>query len=99
MRLIGKDAIINELVQKIILINKIEYFDEDLFKIVNYYFRKKNNVEFEIIEGNRLIEDFEWRNYFVVKWRKMSMHEKVETIDELWFSPSNHSLWQLNETI
>lgn len=60
MRLIGKDAIINrELVQKIILINKIEYFDEDLFKIVNYYFRKKNNVEFEIIEGNRLIEDFE----------------------------------------
>lgn len=64
MRLIEKDAIINrELVQKIILINKIEYFDEDLFKIVNYYllhyFRKKNNVEFEIIEGNRLIEDFE----------------------------------------
>lgn len=60
MRLIGKDAIINrELVQKIILINKIEYFDEDLFKIVNYYFKKKNNLEFEIIEGNRLIEDFE----------------------------------------
>lgn len=60
MRLIEKDAIINrELVQKIILINKIEYFDEDLFKIVNYYFKKKNNLEFEIIEGNRLIEDFE----------------------------------------
>lgn len=85
LRLIEKDAIINgELVQKIILINKIEYFsDENLFVIVNYCFRKKNNVEFEIIERDRLIKNFEWQNYFFIKWRKVSIHEKVETIDEL----------------
>lgn len=101
LRLIEKDAIINgELVQKIILINKIEYFsDENLFVIVNYCFRKKNNVEFEIIERDRLIKNFEWQNYFFIKWRKVSIHEKVETIDELWFSPSNHSLCQLDDTM
>lgn len=61
MRLIEKNTIINrELIQKIILINKIEYFsDKNLFVIVNYCFRKKNNVEFEIIERDRLIKNFE----------------------------------------
>lgn len=99
--MIEKNAIINrELIQKIILINKIEYFsDENLFVIVNYCFRKKNNVEFEIIERDRLIKNFQWQNYFFIKWRKVSIHEKVETIDELWFSPSNHSLCQLDDTI
>ena len=43
-----------------IFLNKIEYFsDENLFVIVNYCFRKKNNVEFEIIERDRLIKNFE----------------------------------------
>lgn len=64
LRLIGKDAIINRelwfkkiffLIKQNILRSFIKWRGS---LIVNYYFRKKNNVEFEIIERNRLIENF-----------------------------------------